>query len=118
MKKIIFISVILVVLSCKSGVDFKVLNSSNTTIDSLIISNGYDEIRFSRIYVNETKKDFMEFSSDIKNDGGYFVECYSEEFYKKENFGYYSNGIPSNTSFSIVIKKNTIKINELLKTDY
>lgn len=118
MKKLIFISIILIVISCKPVVDFEVLNKSNVNIDSLIISNGYDKIRFGRIDVNEAKEGFLEFSREIINDGGYSIEFYSREFYKKENFGYYSNGIPSNSSFRIVIEKDTIKINEFLKTNY
>ena len=114
MKNVFFILVFIFIFSCKYGVDFEVKNKSNTIIDSLNISNGYDEIRFGIIGIGEVRSEVLKFTNNTpNNDGSYKIEYYYGKLFRKESFGYYSNGIPLNSSFSIVIEKDSIRINEI-----
>jgi len=116
MKSNILLSVLFLFLfiSCRLGVDFEVQNKSIKTIDSLFISNGYTQITFRDIKTNETKRGFLDFKKNQpKHDGNYSVDVFSNNLLENEFFGYYTNGLPSNSMYKILIEKDTLIIKEI-----
>ena len=103
------------IISCSNRdnqVSFKIWNSNDNYINNLVISNGVNEVVFDTILPHKTIDINLNFKNVPKKDGGYKLsyKLNSEEFFK--NFGYYSNGIPTNSIYLIKIKKDTILINE------
>jgi hypothetical protein len=108
-----FISCFVLLNSCKYGVDFEVLNNHQSNIDSLIITNGFNSLKFNTIKFNESKKGFLDFKKNSpKHDGQYIIQLFLKDIVKRKAFGYYSNGGPINSFYKISIQKDTIIISE------
>jgi hypothetical protein len=115
MKKLAFIIVALSSLvSCsKLGVQFNIENNTGKSIDSIVISNGYDVIKSTHINAGEVKNLFLDFKQKhTKSDGSYYLNYYMENTNHIKNFGYFSNGIPLSEKIEISIEKDTVYIKE------
>lgn len=110
--KYIFISILFT--SCKYGTHFEVQNNTKSNIDSLIITNGFNSLKFYNIAPNDKEKGILDFSKNngSNNDGNYKINISSMNYYRYQFFGYYSNGTPSESKFKIMIENDTILINE------
>ncbi len=113
--KISFLFLIIVVNSCnKFGTDFVIRNGIEKTIDSIAISNGFNKITIEELKKDEKRKGFIDFKiNKPKNDGAYFVQVFDKnKTIYRQPFGYYSNGIPSGSTYHIEIYKDTLIIRE------
>ncbi|WP_272023172.1 hypothetical protein [Olleya namhaensis] len=110
MKKLIFLGTILLSISCKNGVDFELLNNTNTDIDSLIITNGFNNLVIKKIPMNKKKEGFLDFKkNNPRHDGIFNIRYFNKgKMIKSKSFGYYSNGSPSVKLFNVSIEKDTI----------
>ena len=95
--KYILISIsVFLLTSCKYGVDFEIQNSNKSNIDSVIVTNGFNSLKFYDITLNEKKEGFLDFKkNNPKHDGQYIMQLYINDSIKSKAFGYYSNGGPS-----------------------
>lgn len=110
------ILLILFLTACVNEVDFKVTNASGNTIDSLVVGNGFSSFAFFKMLDGDIKVRSLNFNrtqAELSTDGNYFIKYFSGEKLRLEYFGYYSNGIPINSGFEIVIKKDTVEIVEI-----
>lgn len=99
--------------SCEYGVDFEVQNDTEKNIDSLVITNGFDSLKLFDIDSEEKKRGFLGFNKNTpKQDGAYTIQLFTKGFSIKKPFGYYSNGLPMAGSYHIIIKKDSIYIEE------
>ena len=114
MKKLIFLILILT-FSCKSGVDIELNNQSDITIDNIILSNGFDSLNIKSLKPMEKRNVFLKFNKKNNSDGSYRIECQINNKKIIKNFGYYSNGIPTNSSYLLVISKDSIRVKEYPK---
>ncbi|TYB78799.1 hypothetical protein [Bizionia myxarmorum] len=112
MKNSLFILFIFALItSCSYGVDFEIQNNTNTQIDSLTITNGFNTVKIFDLKPQEIYKTFLDFKEyNPKQDGSFGVHVYSENSVRAELFGYYSNGIPLTKSYKLEIKKDTILV--------
>jgi hypothetical protein len=95
-------------LSCKNGVNIKIVNSSNSNIKEIIIETGFSSQTLENFKTNETKKIFVDFKENKTNfDGIMELTTNRNDSLKKYFFGYYSNGLPPD-DMKIIIKKDTI----------
>ena len=93
------------------GMLFELENKSQKKIDSIIISNGYDEIKIKNLYKNKTRKVYLKFvKQKPKSDGSFFIKVFPNNL--RKNFGYYSSGIVPSYSYNILLKDDTISIKE------
>lgn len=112
--KIYLILFILCLVSCTKEVDFKVTNASGTTIDSLVVSNGFNDFNFSKLIDGDIKIKSLNFNEvKVSGDGNYFIKYFFRGKLRLKYFGYYSNGIPLNSGFEVIIKKDTVEIIEI-----
>ena len=121
-KKLIICFVIMVAFnSCQTNktAHFEILNDSNQTIDSIKIScSGTDykqKTTVRKIIPNQSEAIILDMNEVKKVDGNYFMELYVDNHKKVKAFGYYSNGMPSNSVYSLLIKNDTILIREYRK---
>ncbi|MDH7913983.1 hypothetical protein [Winogradskyella sp. SYSU M77433] len=120
MKKITYIvlALILINASClnlKKDTVFDIKNYSGNIITDVVVSNGVNEIYTDTIKPNEKKSVVLKFKGVPKTDGGYKLQYNLNSDKIIENFGYYSNGIPLNSSYEIKIEQDTILISEIRK---
>ncbi|KKL85196.1 hypothetical protein LCGC14_1957140, partial [marine sediment metagenome] len=92
-------------------------NKRLTSIDSVVLSNGFNNTVIYNLKPNENYKAFLDFEKEkdtVISDGSYSIQVYQNK--DKEqilNFGYYSNGSPSSSlRFKLVIENDTISVNE------
>ena len=103
--------------SCSNnlGNNFEIKNDTSFEIDSVIVTNGIHQVKLKELKANEKRIGFIDFKiGNPKHDGNYEVKVYNKKQRLKELFGYYSNGMPSNSEFEIILKKDTIVINEII----
>jgi len=109
--KYILLILLLSIVSCSGPeVEFTITNKTNTVIDSVIISNGFDKVKIVQVPINDSLITALEFSDKTKSDGHYLVQSYSGNSVLKNSFGYYTNGSPTNESFGIEVFKDTILV--------
>lgn len=117
MKKTIIISLLtLNFLSClpKSEPDVVIVNNTNSSFDSIrVFANNSKPTTFFSLGENEKVKGKIEFDRKKKGDGSYSILAYNKgSVVRSQGFGYYTNGASLNYAFKIVIKKDTIHIEE------
>ncbi|MNE60545.1 hypothetical protein D3C80_1556940 [compost metagenome] len=112
--KYICIILIFFVISCnRYGIDFEIHNDDVRTIDSIIISNGFNISKSLSLKPQEETLVFLDFKeNNTHSDGNFFIKYYINAEQKLKTFGYYSNGIPSTDKVIIEIKKDTLLIKE------
>mgnify|MGYP003111225497 CR=1 FL=1 len=112
MKNLFFYFFILfIVTSCNYGVDFEIQNSTNSLLDSIILTNGFNNAKVFDLKPQKTKEIFLDFKVNNPNqDGLYGIQVFSNKVLRGQYFGYYSNGIPSSENYIIEIKKDTILV--------
>jgi hypothetical protein len=111
MKKFVIAVVIFICLlvCCNDPyVKVSVQNSSESIVDSIIISNGIDNLKFENLKPGKTKIKNLYFSNQVKSDGGYSVRVFKKNETTVKGFGYYSNGLPLWDYLCIKINKDTI----------
>lgn len=108
-------SVLVGCLSSKKETNFEIINSSSYYIVDIIVSNGYNTSSIDTLIPNMSKQFTLDFVDVPRNDGGYKIsyKLNGKEIFK--NFGYYSNGVPTDSMFEIKIMQDTIVIKELFK---
>ncbi|EDP71766.1 hypothetical protein FBALC1_04742 [Flavobacteriales bacterium ALC-1] len=115
MKKYLITTIIfLTLLSCDNKViaDFEITNNTGFKIDSLkvepmVILNG-DYISLNK---NETKLYKADMTGIVKTDGSYRLTYHQKGKTKIEDFGYYTNGYPTEKLTMIVVEVDTLKFN-------
>lgn len=117
MKKLLSSLVLLSFFACSSfGTEFQVSSQRDSQIDSVIISNGFNEIKLYNLSSDKKYRSFLDFrkrNETTIGDGVYNIEVYQRNRPDKIlNFGYYSNGIPL-SGFKVVIQVDTILIDEV-----
>jgi hypothetical protein len=118
MKKIGYIIILFssITFSCtnKFGSTFEVENKTNSNIDSLFISNGFNNVNLNKINKNEKVILFLDFKkNNPKSDGNFLIKYKLNNKHRNKMFGYFSNGIPSNKNVKVQIYEDTIIINEI-----
>lgn len=118
MKNILSLIVILIFLSCNNK-KTKILieNNTNSTIDTFKLTYGTEKESKKYLINNINPKKRIEVVFDMNFegiDGGYFFELYQKEKDReiKQDFGYYSNAVFKNYTFTIKIENDTILINK------
>lgn len=105
--------IVLFLTSCEFGTHFKIENKSNTNIQLVVFSNGPNKINVKNLKKNAQYTGFLDFSENGPNyDGNYGVIVHYFDTVRTKRFGYYSNGIPFNMKYEIIIKNDTIIVNE------
>ncbi|HCF64190.1 MAG TPA: hypothetical protein DEU93_08570 [Chitinophagaceae bacterium] len=101
-------------LGCQQKqIHFMVQNSTDTNFDSIIIQ-GLGNLHFNQLKKRTATFGIMDYSeSKTSTDGGYKITLFENENNKVMHFGYYSNGIPTCTSYRIEILKDTIQVEEI-----
>ena len=107
-----------IIISC-SNLDkrayFQVYNDTNDTIQHLSISNGNNKETLPYLNPNGKEDIFLKFENVPRTDGGYQIKYQSNSKDYHRNFGYFSNGTPTNSLYKITIKKDTVLIREQSK---
>ena len=116
MKNFIFFLFILT-FSCQSGVSVEVENQSDEIINKIILSNGLDSLNIEHLEPLEKRNVFLKFNKINKLDGSYMIEFNMNNQKLIKNFGYYSNGIPTNSSYLLIISKDSISVREYPKNN-
>ena len=99
-------------ISCNSQVvaDFEITNDTGLRIDSLkiepmVISDG--------IYISIDSNEKVKYKSDMtgipNTDGSYRISYRQNGLTKTKDFGYYTNGYPTEKLTRIKIEKDTLK---------
>tara|TARA_R110000868_G_scaffold411447_4_gene704015 strand:+ start:284 stop:637 length:354 start_codon:yes stop_codon:yes gene_type:complete len=114
MKKLLSIIIIVFFSSCTPINEPKLIieNNSKITFDSIKV---FTSISFPTIFYslkpNQKAKGKVLFDVSKQGDGCYKIVIYSKgDIFKKECFGYYTNGSSLNRKFNITIEKDTIKV--------
>lgn len=98
---------------------FEILNESSITIDSIKVScSGTDykqKSTLKNVLPNQIESITLDMNNIKKVDGNYFVELYIKNNKIEKAFGYYTNGMPTNSIYSLFVKKDTILIRERRK---
>jgi hypothetical protein len=100
--------------SCKHGIKFKVKNRSELLIEKAIITNGVNDVKLKNLANGKTKTLTLDFSNNkLTNDGSYGIKVkFSDRVNLSKKFGYFSNGLPSDSRFEINVTKDTIIVSE------
>ncbi len=108
MKKLIFLSLIILSSCGKSRINFTVKNNSDIVFDSVVVS-GLGRFKIVNFQPNTEVFDFIDWSnSKTRTDGGYQIKLYENGTIRYKAFGYFSNGIPSDSKYYIEVQKDTI----------
>ncbi len=109
MKKLCYVFVLLLI-SCESHIDFKIKNNSETDFDSVVV-HGLGRLKIESLNKGSEVSGYIDYSkSEERSDGGYGIELFKKGLVKRQNFGYYTNGSPTESGFNITIEKDTILI--------
>ncbi len=109
---LLFISTILI-SSCESGTHFKIENKSDSNIELIIFSNGLNKISVNNLKKKGQYTGFLDFyKNGPKYDGNYNITVHYSDTVINKGFGYYSNGIPSDIFYKVIVKNDTIIVNE------
>jgi hypothetical protein len=112
MKKVLILGFIIILVSCNT-VNIEVENHSGSKVDSVIVSNGFDNWKHGTIQANEQLEGELVFSGTIKTDGGYQVKILRNDKYEYYGFGYYTNGSPTSNKMIVKIEKDSVVAYEL-----
>lgn len=120
MKKLIFrisaLSLISLISCSDKIVDFNVSNYTDNVLDSVMISSsGTNYLQKSKVInfkKNTNSKISLDLSGVKKTDGNYYIEIYSKNLNIEKDFGYYSNGVPTDSNYNIEIMVDTLIIKE------
>ncbi|MGB0892317.1 MAG: hypothetical protein ACPGUU_08185, partial [Flavobacteriaceae bacterium] len=106
--KILILLILLILSSCKSGVNIEIINSSKLDIQKIVVKTGFSTHDLAQLKINETKHLFIDFKGKSKNDGimGLYIYKKNKPTSIDYKFGYYSNGIPPE-DIKIIIKDHT-----------
>ena len=86
---------------------------SGSDIDSVEIG-GLGKLKLTNLKDNLELSGFIDWSKSKSNtDGSYQIKIYANKF-RQHQFGYYTNGLPLNSGFNILIQKDTINVQEIL----
>ena len=90
--KYICVILILFITSCdRYGIDFEIHNDDVRTIDSIIISNGFNISKSLSLKPKEETLIFLDFKeNNTHSDGNFFIKYYINGEQKLKTFGYYS----------------------------
>lgn len=102
--------------SAKSEVYFHIQNNNTKAIiENVVVSNGINNKFLPAINPDSEEIIVLKFENVPRTDGGYQIRytLNSKNYFKA--FGYYSNGVPSNSIYYLTIKKDTILIKERRK---
>ena len=97
-------------LSCNnSGINFKIVNTTNSTVDSLSIS---PNTGVKENYITLLPKDSLEYFTDMSElptqDGHYVISYKLNGKNITRGFGYYTNGYPLEKEISLIIESDTV----------
>lgn len=113
MKKLFVLLISVCFISCSGpGVKVTVTNTSSETVDSVIVTNGFDVARFGKINPKHKDHQPLIFSGTIKSDGSYQAKIYKDGKMTSQPFGYYTNGGALSKSIDITIYNDSIKTTE------
>jgi len=94
---------------------FQVQNSTKDVIKNISISNGVNKEKLPKLISNDKVNINLSFEDVPRADGGYQIIYFLDSKKYVKNFGYYSNGVPTNSIYSLEIKKDTVLIKEYRK---
>lgn len=103
--------IFLLFISCESKTiaEFKIKNSTNFKIDSLVIQPNVSLIeKYVSIKPNETYIYKADMTTIPKCDGSYLLSYKIKSNHFKEGFGYYTNGYPCESEVKIKIEFDTV----------
>lgn len=119
MKKFFFVIILFFSInSCTSSrheVNFEIKNNTYDPIFNLNISNGFNQYKIDTVMPKTKNSIILKFKNVPKHDGGYSLNYVSKSLKTHKNFGYYSNGVPFGSMYSIEILKDTLIIKETFK---
>ena len=102
---------IIILISCKYGTDITVENKSDSIIDSIIVQSDFNKIKIKKLEKDELDTFFIDFkNSNHKGDGIFGIQLFNNRKMYNQQFGYFSNGVPSSNDFYISIYNDTIII--------
>lgn len=111
MKKYLYIFFGVILYSCSYGVDFEIENKSNVLIKNISLTNGFNKVTLDSIQDDSKKTIFLDFKkNNTKADGNYGIEYEKNDIKYFNNFGYYSNGMPSNEKMIVLFTADTLII--------
>ena len=113
--KYLFLFIVLLFYQCRTAEKYIIKNRTDQPIDSLIVSNGFDKIKFEKILPSQFKTGYLDFEKVPNWDGIYFIYIWSENRQRSRLFGYYTSGIPSYSKCVITVRKDTIEFHEYLR---
>ncbi|KAB8152946.1 hypothetical protein EZY14_011185 [Kordia sp. TARA_039_SRF] len=109
--KLLTLLVFFTLFSCKYGVEMRLINCSNKTLNQVLITNGFKTNQLGDIQKDTIIKTFLDFKENNSGiDGNFKIDFSIDGKIKSYKFGYYSNGIPSVKDYEIKIFKDTILI--------
>lgn len=100
----------LLFLSCnQSGINFKIVNTTNSIVDSLSIS---PSTGIKKNYISLLPKDSSEYFADMSGmptqDGHYIISYKLNGKRIARGFGYFTNGYPLEKEISLKIESDTV----------
>ena len=102
----------------KHGVRFEVLNQTDENFDSIVISNGFSNIKVERLKKDSIYNLFLDFKQEdkiqTKGDGSYSIQTYTDSEVKSFGFGYFNNGISLANNYHLFIKNDTVLVREYM----
>jgi hypothetical protein len=106
-----FCFLIIIFIRCESGINISVTNKTESKIENLSISNGFNVSTIDSLNPNMTKHLDLDFKkNNTKSDGNYFIKYKYKNEIKVFPFGYYSNGVPSTNEVSVFILNDSIHV--------
>lgn len=117
--KISIICSLIMFYSCKNEKKskFQVFNNSKSKIDSIKIScsgTGYkSKSVINKLLANDSLTLTLDMNNIERVDGNYFIEIFKDSKNTNKAFGYYSNGVPMNCIYRILIEKDTVIVREI-----
>jgi len=99
--------------------NFEIINQSRETIDSVKVScsgtNYLQKSKSEKILLGEKSNIILKMNGIDRVDGNYYIEIFQKSKQRSKDFGYYSNGVPTNSIYRLEIKNDTILIKEFLR---
>jgi hypothetical protein len=112
---IIFPLLIILVSCTNSKNNVKVINESDTKIDSILLIGNQkcNPLIIKNLLPNNSCEGILENCNEAGGDGSYIVEIYTKNKKINKGFGYYTNGVMFFDEIIIKFtKKNTIIVEE------
>ena len=96
--------------------NFEIINQTSETIDSVKVScsgtNYFQKSKSEKILPGEKSNIILKMNGVDRVDGNYYIEIFKNNKQRSKDFGYYSNGVPTNSTYRLEIKNDTILIKE------